>query len=223
MKRKSSTDPPRVTRHKGRKFIFLSFLFFLPAAGFAQRFDAGITVGAIASQVSGDRLAGYDKPGFEVGGLVTTSLSEKFDLSFQILYVQKGSRKNPDPDRYDYSSYKMRLGYIEVPLQVQYYLSERFRLEAGTAVGFLMSYHEEDDIGDLTGVVPRKDFRRLEWSVLGSLNYLLGSHVYLILGAENSVLPIRTFEPGAVRLDRDQYNSLIRFSIRYIFKSGTGS
>ncbi len=223
MRRRLSTEHRKVIRNKGRKLFFLSFLFFLTSETHAQRFDAGITIGAIGSQVSGDRLAGYHKPGIEAGGFVFTSLSDKFDFSFQILYIQKGSRKNPDPDNFDFSSYKMRLSYVEVPLQVQYYISERFRFEAGMALGVLLSFHEEDQFGDITGIIPRKAFSKIEWSMLGSLNYLLSDNFFLVLGAQNSILPIREFESGAVRLDRDQYNTLLRFSLRYIFRSDTNS
>jgi hypothetical protein len=213
MKARCSTSGSRRAR-KDRKTVFLSFLFFaccLPLS--AQRFHAGFTVGAIASQVSGDRLAGYHKPGFEAGGLVSTALSEKFDLSFQIVYIQKGSRKNVNLEAGDASYYRMRLAYAEVPVQVQYNFSRRFRFEAGLALGFLLSSHEEDESGGIPG---RKEFKPYELSMLGSLNYMLRPGLFLVLGAENSILPIRGFEHGAIRLDRDQYVSLLRFSLRYI-------
>ena len=186
----------------------------------AQKFHAGFTAGVIASQVSGDRLAGYEKPGFEAGGLVAAPISEKFDVSFQILYIQKGSKKNANLEIGDASYYRMRLAYLEVPLQLQYNFSPKFRFEAGTALAFLVSSHEEDESGDLTGVIERKEFESIEWSILGSMNYMLWENFFLVLGAERSVLPIRGFDHGAVRLERDQYTSLLRFSIRYHFREG---
>ncbi len=204
---------------KGSKLVFLSFLFFLPALrGAAQRFDAGLTVGAIASQVSGDKLAGYAKPGFEAGGLVSLALSEKFDLSFQMMYIQKGSRKNTNLEAGDPTYYRLRLAYVEVPVLLRYGLSARFRVEAGTGIAYLLSSHEEDEKGDITGVFERKEFAKYEWTMMAALDYLLSDNVFLVLGAEHSVLPVRGYEDGAIRLDRDQYNDLIRFSIRYLFK-----
>jgi hypothetical protein len=220
MKQKLRTDRRPRGAGKGRKFIFLSFLFFWSAGmAPAQRFDAGFTFGAIASQVSGDMLGGYDKAGFEAGGLVSTAISEKFDLSFQIKYIQKGSRKNVNLEIGDASYYRMRLAYIEVPLQLQYKFNRKFRFEGGMAIGILMSSHEEDESGDITGIYARKEFSPLEWSILGSLNYMLWDNFFLVLGVENSVLPIRGVEQGAFRLNRDQYNSLVRFSVLYIFNS----
>ncbi len=184
---------------------------------FSQRFDAGVIAGAIASQVSGDRLAGYNKPGFEFGGLVSTSLSEKFDLSFQITFIQKGSRKNINAEAGDFSYYRMRLNYVQVPVLIQYNFSKKLRFEAGTGIAVLLSSSEEDESGSLE-FAARKEFSKFEWTMMASMNYMLWENFFLILGIENSMLPIRNFQLGEVRLDRDQYNSLLRFSIRYIFK-----
>ncbi len=48
---------------------------------------------------------------------------------------------------------------------------------------------------------------------------MLFANFQLILGIENSVLPVRKSDGLATyRLDRDQFNSLLRFALRYKFK-----
>lgn len=194
-------------------FIFvISSLDFTDC--FSQRFNAGIIAGAVASQVSGDQLQGYDKSGFEIGGLVSIPLSSKVDASFQILFIQKGSKKNSHPEIGDYEYYRLKLNYIQVPLLFKYNFSKKVSLEAGTGIAVLLSAEEEDKYGPYTG----KDFNKFEWTVSGGMNFMLFDNFFLVFGIENSVLPIRKFEPGEYRINRDQFNSLLRFSFRYIFK-----
>ena len=199
------------------KIIFVSFFLFISIKVFSQRFNAGITGGAIASQVSGDELAGYNKSGFEIGGLVSIALSEKFDLAFQIAYIQKGSRKPINADQLFYDYYKLRLGYIQVPFLLKYNFSKKIMFEAGMGIATLLSSSEEDNYG----IIPennRPPFRKIELTTMGTMGYELFDNFLLLFGIENSVLPIRKYEPGFTHLHLDQYNTLLRFSFRYYFK-----
>jgi len=192
--------------------LFLLLTFY----GNAQRFDSGIQIGAIASQLSGDQAAGYDKPGFEVGGMVSTQLNDKSNLGFQLMYIQKGSRKAQHPEIGDYTFYRSRLNYVQVPLFFQYQFSNKISFEAATGLAMLLGSEEEDQYGKIED---RKAFSRLEWIATISMNYLLFENFQLILGAENSVLPVRRYDGTELyRLDKDQYNSLLRFAARFKIK-----
>ncbi len=198
------------------RFAFLLAFLILSIGVSAQRFEAGITVGAIASQLSGDRAAGYDKPGFEAGGFVTTSISEKFNAGFQISYIQKGSRKTSNPDIGDFTFYRSRLNYIQVPFVLEYSFSKKISFDGFTGIAVLLSAEEEDEYGKILG---RKEFNKWEWTAGLSFNYMLFENFQLLLGMENSVLPVRKSDGLATyRLDRNQFNSLLRFAIRYKFK-----
>lgn len=203
-------------------FLVFFFSFFYIHNITAQRFNAGFVVGAIASQVSGDKASGFNKPGFEIGGLVSTKLSEKFDGSFQIVFIQKGSRARGNVEQGDYTFYRMRLNYVQVPLLFQYHYSKKFRFEAGTGIAVLLSSSEENEFGKIPESYNRKEFNKLEWTMMASMNYLLGENLLMVLGVENSVLPIRKYDGTELfRLDRDQFNSLLRFSFRYTFKTAS--
>lgn len=198
------------------RFAFLLAFLIVYNAASAQRFEAGITVGAIASQLSGDRAAGYDKPGFEAGGFVTTALGEKFNGGFQISYIQKGSRKTSKPEIGDYTFYRCRLNYVQVPFVLEYLFSKKISFDGFTGIAVLLSAEEEDEYGKIYG---RKEFNKWEWTAGLSFNYMLFENFQLILGMENSVLPVRKSDSLATyRLDRDQFNSLLRFTLRYKFK-----
>src|SRR4029079_13168680 len=111
---------------------------------FAQNFHGGIKVGICGSQVSGDRLSGYDKAGILVGGLVSHSLGKPFSLSFGIEYIQKGSKSKVNPDN---AFYRLRLSYVEVPLLLKWEASDHIFFEAGPSFGVLVSSEEETEFG----------------------------------------------------------------------------
>src|SRR5689334_8356720 len=129
-----------------RSFLFFVCLLCFSFNSHAQRFKAGILAGLSATQISGDQLGGFDKAGIVAGGIVKTALSPKTDLAMEILYFQKGSKKNANPDNGDYSSYLLRLNYFEVPLVVQWNYSKRITLEVGPTFGSLVSSVEENEL-----------------------------------------------------------------------------
>jgi hypothetical protein len=179
----------------------------------AQRFDAGFIAGAVASQLSGDQASGFDKPGFEAGSFVTTPISKKTDAGIQILYIQKGSRKTMRPEIGDYTFYRSRLNYIQIPFYLEYKFSKKISFDLFTGIAVLLMAQEEDQYGVIEG---RKKFNRFEWTAAVSFNYTLFKNTQLIFGTENSVLPVRRYDGSETyRLDRDQFNSLLRFSLRY--------
>lgn len=198
------------------RLVILSVFLFLFHNASSQRFEAGIVVGAVASQLSGDRAAGFDKPGFEAGGFVAFPWSEKFNAGFQITYIQKGSRKTSNPDIGDFTFYRSRLNYVQVPLVFEFHFSTKISFDVFSGIAVLLSQEEEDEYGKIYN---RIEFNKWEWTAGVSFNYMLFEDFQLILGMENSVLPVRKNDGTEIyRLDRDQFNSLLRFAIRYKFK-----
>lgn len=212
--------------------LLFTFYFLLLPSLFAQQFKAGLIGGIVTSQVDGDTYAGYDKAGFLAGGFVTKRFSEEsnWSASFEITYIQKGSRKNPRPDKGDPTSYKLNLNYAEVPVLLRYDFGIpdssvsgriRFSLEGGIAVGALVKSYEEDSFGPSTGGTP---FQKTDFSTIFGINYHLNDHIGFNARTEYSILPVRKggtssyyqnwtykfFKPG-------YYNNLLTFSFRYRF------
>ncbi len=196
----------------------------------AQQFKIGFLGGISTSQVDGDTYAGYDKVGFFAGGFVTKKFSpeSKWSASFEITYIQKGSRKVPRPDKGDYRFYKLNLNYAEVPLLIKYAFTIpdsasgqkiKFQLEGGIAVGALVGSYEENTNGPVVGGVP---FQRADYSTILGLNYFLSSHIGFNVRYEYSILPVRKGAIGQYYqnwtyrfLKPGYYNNLILFSFRY--------
>lgn len=197
------------------RYFLIIFLCFLQLFCKAQSFESGCYGSLVTSQVSGDNLAGYHKPGGSIGLFVFREISDKALIRLDLSYVMKGSRKAMNPAKGDYDFYVLKLNYLEIPLYISYKFKPKLNIMAGPAIGALTSWAEEDEFGQITPVRP---FNRVEVSCNAGINYELSEKIQLGAMANNSILKIRDHSSGAAyRLNRGQYNSALYFMIQYIF------
>lgn len=224
-----------------KKIILTSGFWLLASAVSAQQFKAGISGGIVTSQVDGDTYSGYNKAGWFAGAFVTSRIfgveKKNWEASFEITYIQKGSKKVPHPDKGDFSAYKLFLNYVEVPLLLRYYffLSDslsirsgqeeqklKFALEGGIAFGRLVHSEEYDAVGQVQGGIP---FKKTEVSSFLGLNYFFSTHLFFNIRSQYSVFPVREITSSVPYhqnwtykfLKPGYYNNLIVFSLRYRF------
>lgn len=205
------------------RYIFPVVLLFLTTATrlSAQSFDAGLIAGLSTTQISGDQLSGFNKVGIIAGGFVSTFISEKFDGNMQLIYIQKGSRKNADPEKNDYTSYLLRLNYIEVPVLLQWKYSNRFVFEVGPYFGVLLGSYEENELGELPD---RRAFKDFEFGGGAGLNIVLVNNLIFNARVTTSLIPVRDHLSGQTfRLNAGQYNSVLAFTVHYKFGQNTGN
>ena len=197
--------------------ICLIFLFFT-SFSFSQNkgFVGGIIAGAVASQVDGDRLEGYNKAGFQGGIFLTNKVHKNFGFSFEMKYIQKGSRTTsapPDtinaiPERY----YKLRLNYVEVPILLNFYMKKKFMIETGLGFGYLFRVREDPDGYGFQ--LPDVPFKHYDFPFYFGVAYFPWENFHLNFRYSYSTLPIRD-HPGNQTwyFDRGQYNNLISFGV----------
>lgn len=179
-----------------------------------QRFKAGIKAGLSTSQVAGDTYSGYNKAGFAGGGFLTATVGEKWTGQFEIIYIQKGSRHNGNPDKGDYSYYFLQLDYIDVPLLLQYHQS-KFTYELGPGINFLIKEQEFFNWQDLTGIHP---FNKNEVDINLGISYQVFNNLGISWRFSNSITPIRAHASGASRwYNPGQMNSVLAFTLTYRF------
>ncbi len=199
--------------------LFISLTFFQVNG---QGFKAGLIVGLSATQISGDNLGGFDKAGLIAGGMVKTELSEKLDLALEIIFIQKGSKKNPNPDNFDYSSYFLRLNYFEAPLLLQWRYTKRFTFEVGPTFGYLLSAKEENELGDIPYDPPRP-FDDFELGITGGMKVNFAQKFSFTFRVSSSILPVRPHQSGeSYRLNYGQYNAELMFGLQYTFMKPNG-
>jgi hypothetical protein len=199
-----------------KKIIFISLLILLFASVIQaqQRFKAGLKAGISTSQVAGDTYSGFNKAGIDGGAFVTGKINEKWTAQLEIIYIQKGSRHNYNPDKGDITFYFLQLDYIEVPLLFQFH-QKKFTFEAGPSFSFLLREQEYNEVQDLTGYRP---FNKNEISYNIGISYVLYKNWGLNWRYSNSVTSIRDHASGVKRWNNPgQRNNVLAFCLTYTF------
>jgi hypothetical protein len=171
------------------KYLFLSLLFsalFLKF-GYAQKFEGGIVLGLVGSQVAGDQYSGYKKAGLNAGGWINLPIGEKSKLQMELTYIQKGSRENPDYEKNKLDSYLMRLGYVQLPLVYLYQYNNLIGFEAGLGMNFLIHSNEKFN-GYETIESP---FSNTNLCFLAGISFRVTDLIRISLRTDNSLFSIR--------------------------------
>ncbi|HNX44150.1 MAG TPA: outer membrane beta-barrel protein [Bacteroidales bacterium] len=180
----------------------------------AQRFTGGVAAGVVGSQVAGDTYSGFDKAGIYAGVWVNLPAEEHSAWQMELDYIQKGSRRNPDPKSPDPTYFIMRLGYVELAFLYQYRLASGLLLEGGPAFSFLLHHFEERDYQP-TGDYP---FRLFNTNATFGVGYKINDKMTVHFRTDNSIYSIRTHPSnGNVGrfFDTGQYNDALILSLSY--------
>ncbi len=181
-------------------------------AGFSkgQEFNGGLLAGVAAAEISGDRLEGPNKPGIYAGAFVNRYITQRSSLQMELNFVQKGSRKNPDS--LDYSTYLLRLNYVELFLHYKWDFGDRFTLEAGPSLGVLVNKYEEAD----GFILEEPEFQSTDLSGNIGLFVTITDRLRFNLRYSNSILAVRPHSRGQTyRWNKGQYNEVLSFTFHY--------
>jgi hypothetical protein len=109
-----------------------------------QHFNAGLRLGANFAQIDGDRMEGYNLGGIVGGVFVSYPFKDKWEGQFEMLFSQKGSQRVINADTIQPGDWDLlRINYIEVPIMVNYRLSQKIKLCAGIGGAYMISNHFE--------------------------------------------------------------------------------
>ena len=137
------------------------------------RFKAALTGGVNLSQLEGDLLSGYHRVGFNVGGEVSVVLARRWTATVELLYSQKGSRRNFRSDGPDGVFRAIRTNFVEAPFLINYF-DWKLRISAGLAYGRLIDFEVVDVFND--DITEEFDFRSDYLSVLTGATYFFNEH-----------------------------------------------
>jgi hypothetical protein len=182
-------------------FFILSLLHLIQNQVFAQdrRFGGGLVFGLTASQINGDAAAGYHKVGLNLGVRGTIKLTERWLLSLDLLFNQRGSRTTEAETIF---MRRVHLQYLEIPIMVRYadWRDETkgfYRVYAAAGVGYsrLFSYSLNDYAQ--TAFRFSQDFRPNEISVMGEFGFRSSEHWAYSLRFSRALLPLTAATPTA--------------------------
>ncbi|MDF2435951.1 MAG: hypothetical protein K0Q95_327 [Bacteroidota bacterium] len=198
-----------------KNIVTLSFLFLSLNIFCQKRFVAGIKAGLSTSQVEGDTYGGFDKAGLAAGITITGKMNEKWTAQMEMIYIQKGSKHNSNPDNGDFSYYYLALNYIEVPVLFQYH-HKKFNFEIGPGFGYLINTHEYNENGDVYMALP---FNSYELSASLGISYEILKNISINWRYTNSLAAVRAFQSGGRTWNNPgQRNNVLAFTLIYQFK-----
>jgi len=203
--------------YKTLTILIVSVLFFSKLSK-AQTFKSGVIAGFNVSQISGDDLGGYDKPGPVVGMFLNKEVKEIFQVEMQMIYIQKGSRKYPDVKNGDNTRYSLNLNYIEIPIIVKYKIKKLF-LVGGISNGVMFKQYVGNEYGSYpANTTATQPFHKWELSYNLGLSYPIGKNFEIEGKINHSLLPVRTNRPYELHwVDRGQFNDLLVWVLKYKF------
>jgi hypothetical protein len=102
--------------------------------------------------------------GFHVGALGHVHLGTKWALQPELTYSSQGAKFEMPGD-----DIKLKLGYINVPILVQYMFDNGFRIQAGPQVGFLIN--AKTKLGG-TDTDVKDDFTEVDIAASAGLSYV---------------------------------------------------
>jgi hypothetical protein len=175
------------------KYLILSFIFgFLPFIIQAQGFSTSLVGGLNLSQLEGDNLSGFNKPGLHVGMRTNYALKEKQGVSVEFLFQQKGSSSTLNFGSPG-TTERITLNYLSLPLQ--FYLNEWqdevsgyyiFRVEGGVVLNYLIDVSSTNSFFDRS----IDQFREFDAGISLGVAYSVNKNMNINLRFERSFLKI---------------------------------
>ncbi len=200
-----------------KKILLLGILLiYIISQSFAQEkgFRGGLMLGAVASQVDGDQLAGFNKGGLQAGIFLTNRINKTNGFTIEMKFIQKGSfvnhldSLNPDNNRY----YKLRLNYVEVPFIYNFYLNKKFMLEAGAGFAYLFKSREDKDGNGF--MLPDPVFKKFDVPFVFGVCYFPFQKFHVDFRYSYSMVAIREHPAHQTfYFNRGQYNNLLSFGM----------
>lgn len=135
-----------------KKIIMTAAAVMAFAFSNAQEVKFGVKGGINLSNFTGDIEDNTSKVGFQVGGFAEIKVSDKFSVQPELLYSEQGTKYDGDED------FKYNFSYLNVPVMAKYYVADKFSLEAGPQIGFLLSAKAKGEEGDISVDADVKDF-----------------------------------------------------------------
>ena len=194
---------------------FIVFIFsYTTSMAQAARFDGGLFIGGVTSQVSGDGLGGWNKFGFAAGAFVKMNFSDRWGTVLSMHYTMKGSAKPADPKNNDFDQFSYRLNYIDVPVMLEY-RQKQLLVHAGPYVGVLVS-QQQDYNGSKSNPSPL--FETLDIGGTFGVGYMMGEKLGVEFRGQTSMIPTRP-APNVTNTwsyyEQGNYNQVLLFLVSY--------
>lgn len=160
----------------------------------------------MGSQIDGDKLAGYDKPGGIVGMGMELFVGKKVGIQPEISYCQKGARSTSKSLYYSI----VRLTYLDIAGITNIYLKENLAVQAGFSYGVLLKASAD---GGLGFVDASSYFNKGDFCYLVGIDYRFTPRTSANLRFGYSLFNISS---NTGTNTSPQYNNTLSFTLRFL-------
>lgn len=173
-----------------KKLFLAVFVLALSITGYSQGIHAGLKGGVNMYKIDGSTFKDEFNYGYNAGGFVEISFTEKFGIQPEILWNQQQLRTSEQfDDIYNDGIGELKdvkLNYLSIPLLLSYSPSKVFTFQAGPQVGILLN---KDETLFNNG---RQAFKSGDFSLLGGVQlnfggFKLGGRYFVGLNNINDV------------------------------------
>lgn len=178
-----------------------------------SKFRGMAILGANASQITGDDLAGYNKLGLNAGFGVHFMFTEKISTSITLLYSQKGSKSQLNQNNAG-NQRKILLDYVEIPVLFNFFDRERAIFSAGPSLGRLVRYKEFDSNGQLN-TLENTPYGDWDISAVASVSFLFKVRYGVNLRFAHSLASLGTFTESNLK-NQGQYHNSVSIRLLYL-------
>lgn len=186
----------------------------------AQVIKGALIGGFNLSQVDGDEVYGFNRIGFNVGAAAIIPLGEKWSVSLENSYSQKGAfQKKQYNDSALTGKYNLRLNYVEVPLLVHFTDKEFITFGAGFSWARLVKAKEIEHNGLQPPYSDSIPFNDNDFNAIADIRFRIWKKLKGNIRYSYSLKPIREREFENLlgeKWMRKQYNNVITFRLMWI-------
>ncbi len=203
--------------------IFIWCLLMLPIITMAQETNKGdkqlfvgyIAAGLNATQIAGDRMAGYRKVGANAGVGAFIMYKPFFSNSIEISYSMKGSQesfKKNDPLNFK----KFSFDYVEIPVLFNYHEAKIAIFQGGFTFGRLI----RSNIYQASGLTLPDEPKKWDFAATVGATFLIKERFGLNFKANFSLNSLWNLSVASSRARRGGwYHNALSFRFMYLFKS----
>ena len=185
----------------------------------AQDVKFGAKTGLNLSNYMGDVENSETKIGFNIGAFVEIGLSDKFTFQPELLFSTQGA-KSEDSEGSDSFEQTIKANYLNVPLMLKYAVSDKFALEFGPQIGFLLSANREgtqtfDGNTDIINEDFKDSFKSIDFGLNFGASFDIVENIFIGARYNLGLANILDFED--MDSDDKAQNSVFSISVGYRF------
>lgn len=198
-----------------KKYTYLIWILLTATASKAQ-FSGGFYAGIIGSQIDGDATAGFNKGGLNLAATVQYPVSEKFFMSLDLGYAQKGAQTRVSPGFP--RALLININYIDIPLCINFYDRQHVGFTAGIQYSRNVGKIRQEivQLANSTRVFGIDAFENDDVQVVLGGTYYINNIFNLNVRYGYSLFPIG-YGKGSLYKDNAAFNNVLQLRLGIIF------